>query len=610
MHDYSYSHSYTHFPSLRQMLCFFLFAAALPLNSGAAEAAVLAVPTQYRTVQSAISSAQDGDTVLLADGIYTGPGNVDLSLGGKNITVTSQHGAAATVIDCGGSSSADHRGFLIENGETNATISGLTIRGGYESADNGGAIYIYSTHSGAITVAGCIFTSNTSYYGGGAILCDNGADGTIAVTNCVFTGNTTLGDVGGGIYNYNEDFGTNTVTNCTLTGNSAPSGGAGGVYSYTSYSSNVLTNNIVYGNTGGEVGDDHYTYQNATVRFCDVKGGWAGTSNIDADPLFIQAQADLHLRLGSPCLGTGTTNGAPSNTLDGAARPAPPSRGAYEVLPQSHLLWTNTNGAASVWNYSAATGRYTQNSYGPYTGYTAKAIADGSDGKTRVLWLNTNGTASLWNLSAASGTYTHAEFGPYPGWTAAALSVATDNTTHILWTNTSGKAALWSVVNGVYQAECDFGPYSGWTANSIADGPDGKTRLLWTNTSGQAAFWNVTSTTGAFTQFSFGPYASWTAKAISAGASTTHILWTNPNGAASVWNYDAANGSFTQISYGPYSGWSANGLADGSDGKTQILWDNVNSTASIWSLNNATGVYSQFSFGPYSGWTATGFSAF
>jgi len=88
---------------------------------------------------------------------------------------------------------------------------------------------------------------------------------------------------------------------------------------------------------------------------------------------------------------------------------------------QTHVLWDNVNGAASIWNYSPADGSYTHQEYGPYAGYTAAALADGADGKTRVLWDKTDGSASIWSLDNTAGQFAHFEFGPFTGYTATAL---------------------------------------------------------------------------------------------------------------------------------------------------------------------------------------------
>ena len=637
-----------------------------PPSVGAYENSLLTVPAQYATIQAAVNAAQNGDTVVVADGTYSGPGNRDIDFGGKNLTVTSQNGPTKTIIDCGGSASTDgsgnHRGFYIHSGETGAVIGGFTVKNGYETYSSnitnsigGGGIFIaYNStaalnnciisnnvgidsgggvfnagvlkmgnctisnnnpnvngsnasggggisNSGTAILSNCAVTGNTSGYGG----IDN--DGTLTLTNCTIAGNTAY-YAGGGIINSNAL----TLNNCTITQNISAEGRGSGIYSYGSL---TLTNDIVYGDTVSEIDNEGTTAP--VITFSDIQGGYAGTGNINADPLFVNAVGgDFHLKLGSPCLGAGTSVGAPATDKDGVVRPSPPSIGAYEVAASgtTHVLWDNTDGTASIWNYSPADGAFTFHDFGPYPGWTAKALADGgTDGQSRVLWDNASSMMSLWSLNDSTGSFTSYNYGPFAGWTASALSVATDNITHILWNNSDGRASIWNLAPDSFGSftQNTFGPYPNWSASAIADGPDGKVRVLWNNTDGRMSLWSLNNSTGIFSQYTYGPFPGWSAKSVSVGVdNTTHILWNNSDGRASVWNQTPDGfGSFTQNTFGPYPNWSARAIADGPDGKERLLWDNMDGRASLWSLDNAADAYSFHTFGPYAGWTATAVSA-
>lgn len=60
---------------------------------------VIHVPDDAPTIQAALEVARDGDTILVADGVYQGDGNRDLSMPDLSVVIRSVNGPAATIID-------------------------------------------------------------------------------------------------------------------------------------------------------------------------------------------------------------------------------------------------------------------------------------------------------------------------------------------------------------------------------------------------------------------------------------------------------------------------------------------------------------------------------
>jgi hypothetical protein len=185
------------------------------------------------TIQAGINASTDTDTVIVADGTYTGAGNKDLDFGGKAITLQSENGAATCIIDCEDSG----RGFYFHSAETSAcVVDGFTITNG-RTADYGGGI---CCDFSSPTIINCTISGNTADMPGGGIRCTSSSP---SITNCIIADNTVHWH-GGGIFCH--IYSNPLITNCTIIGNTADNYG-GGINCY--YHSNVaITNCILWGN--------------------------------------------------------------------------------------------------------------------------------------------------------------------------------------------------------------------------------------------------------------------------------------------------------------------------------------------------------------------------
>jgi hypothetical protein len=162
-------------------------------------------PAGPLTIQDAINGAADGDTILLAPGTYTGPGNRAVRFGGKEVVVISEAGPDQTVIDCEEQDNA----FSLINGEgQDAVIEGITITNGRRDT-SAGAIQIIDSSPTIIgniitnCISECVVEDDTLIgqwcYGGngGAIYVRNG---TPLIAYNEFIQNNSNGGAGGAIY--------------------------------------------------------------------------------------------------------------------------------------------------------------------------------------------------------------------------------------------------------------------------------------------------------------------------------------------------------------------------------------------------------------------------
>ncbi len=225
----------------------FLLIFALPVHGK-----ILRVPSEYATIQAAITAAVADDTILLADGIYSGQGNVNISIN-KPVTIRSENGRDFCIIDGNGVPSGETppRGrppynisqpSFAFNRFTNNTIEGITFRD-FSGLPNGP---IYADGSETVNIVNCCFKNNNALNSGGAIKVISNTS--LNVYNCIFENNTANSD-GGAIHIMPGTLLKQSVSHCTFISNKAGRGGAIGIEN----SSLIVEDCIFINNSAGRL---------------------------------------------------------------------------------------------------------------------------------------------------------------------------------------------------------------------------------------------------------------------------------------------------------------------------------------------------------------------
>ncbi len=224
--------------------------------------------TAAHDIQTAVSAAASGETILVTDGVYNVTEHISI---GANKTIQSVNGATNTIVV----GTESNRCFYLNSGlgGVESVLDGFTITNGHhdsglEYGNGGGGIYVYR---GGI-IKNCIIIDNhhvagttVSEGGGGVYLCEGGT-----ITNCVIRGNTSVKH-GGGVMGWG--FGClreGKVYHSIIESNTAADRG-GGLYGYAGH---MFSSTSRY-NTANNYGGGVYIYCQGGVSNCSIRNNHA-----------------------------------------------------------------------------------------------------------------------------------------------------------------------------------------------------------------------------------------------------------------------------------------------------------------------------------------------
>ena len=261
----------------------------------------LSASTPCETINGAIGKATGGDTILVAEGMYTGSSseviliNRDITLsGGWDASFTSQSGNS--IID----GEATRRGITVQTGVT-TSLAHFVLQNGNKTGGGGGV-----HNEGTLTLNHSIIADNNSGFGeGGGIL--NTTTGVITMNQTVLTRNGNQ-DLCNGTAIWNQ--GTITANNSSITENQVPNifcGVGSAVINFTGpdYRGTIILNNTTVSNNspGGGI----YNYGNLTLNNSTISHNVGDDSN---GPGGIYNSIDAILILNNSTITGNTTSGS------------------------------------------------------------------------------------------------------------------------------------------------------------------------------------------------------------------------------------------------------------------------------------------------------------
>ena len=238
-------------------------------------ARVYRVPADHATISAALSAARaNNDSVLVADGVYSGNGNIGLTFRASGVRLVSENGPENCIIN-----GLDNANTALTM-ETNCHLSGFTVQRFVRNA-------IIITNKRGFNINNCIFERNEDDSTGAAVrITGNTSDGIIKY--CTFRNNRS--GFGGAISVFTD--GNVDVESCMFSRNYAESDG-GAIYLTRGGNSDIINSLFIENEAylhGGAIAmlDTNAGSTDANISFSNflnntAEMGWGGAIYKDAD---------------------------------------------------------------------------------------------------------------------------------------------------------------------------------------------------------------------------------------------------------------------------------------------------------------------------------------